>query len=1029
LKKLTEYRLKILLLLLTLHSGTVHALRPDRALSQYMLDSWSTADGLPRNGVEAVHQTRDGQLWVGSMEGFAHFDGWQFLPSARSEFPELQGFQVLALEEDRGGGQLWAGIFGEGLLRYDQKKSSYELFNEEQGLCGDDVTELHVDADGALWIGTDSNGLCHLVDGQFQSVEDALLAKGRVVGLTTDPRGRLYVAASTDELLLVEPGSRRLQALPGLPAPASAVLADGQGGVWVGTYGRGVFRFDRDQGVFQPAFADSLGQAIVRNMMEDGDGNLWIGTTSHLCRITARHAATVAPQDIMPFPLVTSMTEDSEGSVWIATQSKGVHRFREGRLYTISRANGLEEEDTWALHEAHDGAIWVGTAGDGLYRLQDSKAHRVKGFPAGSIVLSLYEDPQAVLWAGLYGGGVLRFEGGKARRLTEALSGERVSVIQGDSSGDIWVGTFGAGLNRLNGQGIPYAEGSPSLPGQTITALRQTRDGRLWVGTRGAGVRVLDQQDEQVEQVLTVADGLCHDHVHSIFEASDGSVWLGTADGLCAYQEPGFASIRKEHGLPDFPVLDIVEDDAGNLWLSTPRGIVRVRRGEISRFFKDKSTEIETELFDVSDGMANRECNGGTQPNAIKSSNGTIYVATVGGVVGIEADYVPRRREPPTATIAGILVDETLVELHAGQNALQLQPGTSRVEIRFSTRSHLYPEKPLFRYKLDGTAQDWIDCEGQRKATFGRLNPGRHRLYVSASYGHDEWSKPVRFVLLQEPYFYERSSFYLACAAGLLSLVGLAFWAMRRRYQREQADLEAVRAELERTVEEKTAELKEITLVDPLTGLRNRRFVSEVIVPEVVAYGDRRERLPNGSRSRDAAADTETYGIYLFDIDHFKRINDTLGHDAGDRMLQQFSWMLGRSVRQDDFVVRWGGEEFLVVLRATDPEHLDRYAQRMRKTVEETTFLVTNTPQGALNKTCSIGYVSLPFFHRPGWRLEFEQAVMLADLALYYAKESGRNRAIRLVPTGKRPDASDLAQLLRSLDYGLDKGLVEIRRF
>ncbi len=204
--------------------------------------------------------------------------------------------------------------------------------------------------------------------------------------------------------------------------------------------------------------------------------------------------------------------------------------------------------------------------------------------------------------------------------------------------------------------------------------------------------------------------------------------------------------------------------------------------------------------------------------------------------------------------------------------------------------------------------------------------------------------------------------------------------------------------------------------------------MTEVIIPEIAAFISQKVQIRHSGTRRRTTTETGVYGVFLFDVDHFKAINDTLGHTAGDRMLQQMSYLLRRSVRQDDFVVRWGGEEFLVVLRFSDRDHLDHYARRVREQVEQTTFLVSDGEGGAVKKTTSLGYVSLPFFDEEPSLLEFEQAVQLADQALYIAKESGRNRAVPEL-AGKVPEGSDLGRVARSVQWGVDNGYVRIEAF
>lgn len=190
-------------------------------------------------------------------------------------------------------------------------------------------------------------------------------------------------------------------------------------------------------------------------------------------------------------------------------------------------------------------------------------------------------------------------------------------------------------------------------------------------------------------------------------------------------------------------------------------------------------------------------------------------------------------------------------------------------------------------------------------------------------------------------------------------------------------------------------ELKEMSLKDTMTGLKNRRFFLEVIKPEAanyssqLAYGEgngegRKFRLPG------------VYGIFLVDIDFFKRVNDTYGHDAGDIVLKSFGQLLTHEVREADLVVRWGGEEFLMVLRETGEEFLTAFSLRLREKIQDTPFPIGNGK--TISITCSLGYVPYPFSTREPKALGVEDAITLADRALYYAKNNGRNLGVGIYP-------------------------------
>jgi two-component system cell cycle response regulator len=162
----------------------------------------------------------------------------------------------------------------------------------------------------------------------------------------------------------------------------------------------------------------------------------------------------------------------------------------------------------------------------------------------------------------------------------------------------------------------------------------------------------------------------------------------------------------------------------------------------------------------------------------------------------------------------------------------------------------------------------------------------------------------------------------------------------------------------------------ELAITDPLTGLYNRRYLDAHLRSAVAR----------------AEATSKPVCVLVFDIDHFKEVNDTYGHDAGDDVLREFAERLRRGVRNIDLVSRYGGEEFLLVMPETDAEFAGAVAERLRSDVEKVAF---KTRSGTFPVTVSIGIAE--------WQGASDTAEALmkrADTALYSAKRSGRNRVV-----------------------------------
>ncbi|GAB2509633.1 sensor domain-containing diguanylate cyclase [Lysobacter humi (ex Lee et al. 2017)] len=212
---------------------------------------------------------------------------------------------------------------------------------------------------------------------------------------------------------------------------------------------------------------------------------------------------------------------------------------------------------------------------------------------------------------------------------------------------------------------------------------------------------------------------------------------------------------------------------------------------------------------------------------------------------------------------------------------------------------------------------------------------------------------------------------------------------------RQQAELERLVAERTRQLDDVNRQLEHASQTDALTGLRNRRYIAQQLPLDLGFY------------SREASeAHTPPHALFfaLVDIDHFKHINDTLGHKAGDAVLQQFAQVLGGLVRGSDYAVRWGGEEFLLVLRPMPSEHVATLGERICRSIAAHRFCVDGAPP--LKVTCSVGFAELDLLEQQA-PVTWEQIVEVADAALYWVKHNGRDGWAVLRPA----PGTDLAAL------------------
>jgi histidine kinase len=252
-----------------------------------------------------------------------------------------------------------------------------------------------------------------------------------------------------------------------------------------------------------------------------------------------------------------------------------------------------------------------------------------------------------------------------------------------------------------------------------------------------------------------------------------------------------------------------------------------------------------------------------------------------------------------------------------------------------------------------------------------------------------------------------------------------------------QASISIDNAKLYKNLEEKVKErtvqlndanekLKELSLLDPLTSLHNRRYIYDFISEISVNFIENKIRILNNVNSREPIDNNKVLGIFIIDIDHFKEVNDTYGHVAGDIALVTLSKVLKKMIRGDDFIVRWGGEEFLIILNNTKPGYLKTFSKNIINAIKDTPINLFENK--TIHKTCSLGCAMMPLDIDNPEFLTLEQTINLSDYALYQAKENGRNQAafIKLKKINKIDDSIKLYLTNLSRSVELNPEIIDI---
>ncbi len=953
-------------------------------LEDLVLETWSTREGLPHNSVNAIAQTPEGYLWLATWEGAARFNGRNFQTHTGRADGSLPDPGLRTLRVLRDGGLVVGGARG-GIARHGP--GGWQALPPAPGM----VAEVFEDSRGRLWLGTESRGAVRVdPDGTRRvfGLADGLPGDS-VYSFTQTGDGRVWIGTSGG-LAVVEGERVRAVHDPALrPVPVTALAQDPRGGgLLVGTY-RGLLRGMPGEEPLQAPHPGTEGLGVTR-LYVDRAGELWIGTLDRgVFRLGGRGLESLGVADGLPNNRVTALFEDREGSVWVGTNG-GLVRLGQASFSTLTQARGLAGDYVRTVLEDADGVLWVGTS-NGLSRIAGDRIETVGAgtLLEGRAVLSLAQAPDGSLWVGTLSAGALRWRDGRVlERLGrgDGLPADEVRAILAGPGGEAWFGTS-AGLVRRGPDGRLSAPVA-GLPDKFVIALHRDRAGRVWVGT-GVGAAILS--GEAVVPVR-LGDDIDVQFVFGFHEpAEDDRMWLATDRGLLRYRpSDGQARLVDPEGrLPVGKPFHILADEAGDFWLPGNRGVMRLS-ARAATAAADGGPLPAYALFDEADGMLSAQGNGGSSPPAARRADGSLAFATARGLALVDPRRLSASRTlRPAVVVEALLADGGRVALDGD---IALPAGTRRVAIEYAGLSFVMPGRIRYRTRLEGFDADWVERGAVDAAEFTNLPPGDYRFVVTAANPNGEWDPAGASLAFRVmPRLWQRSGFWaLLIVAGVAAVVGgvrlrtrrLVRSEMRLRAEVEQrtrelseqagrlrsADAEKTEllAELRRQAEGFERQARE----DALTGVSNRRGFDEILARE----------FARAQRTRT------TLCLGLLDIDHFKQVNDRYSHQAGDAALKAVAATLLASCREIDYVARFGGEEFAILLPHTAPADAAGVFERIRRAVEA---MSCEDFAPGLRLTASIGLAHADGQAGPA------ALVAAADAALYRAKQGGRNRICR----------------------------------
>jgi len=759
------------IIILFVSAKSLIALDPALAVSQYLHTSWTQEEGADLPGVQAIAQTRDGYLWLGTGAGLIRFDGIRFVhwePHAGEQLPN-NDIRFLIASGRRG---LWIGT-ALGISRLD--RGHLTAYPPADHWLGGTVVAMLEDHLERLWmLGQGPAGLSLgvlLPNDSFQVYgrREGLPAQG--VRTIFEDRQHVFWLGTSRGLCRWLPGSQA----ECLSIPAVNVLSlveEADGGLLIGDdLSRTTLRLSN--GILQPAVTQPGYSSVNPKVgLRDHDGNVWLGTPGQgLLRWRQGRLEGFTRRDGLSSDVINSLSEDREGDIWVGT-ARGIDRFRDPKVAHLSSVDGLSSDLVMAVYAARQDGAWVGTFGGGLNRVRANRITRYltdSGLP-GNNITALYGEPSGRLWVATAIG--LAHSSGERFvevRDTNGRPLDRVFAISGHN-GALALADSKRGLFTVkNGVARPLIV--PGRQKEVVYQLQFDRSGVLWIGYFQGGIAAVTDNSYRL---YTTSDGLGSGPIRAIHQDAAGDIWVGTGTGLSRFRNGSWTTWTARQGLPERGVRGIAEDRSRQaLWLVTTDGLLRVSIADLDNA-SASAKPVNFLLYGRNDGLRLTASGGMVNPPIATTDDGRIWLCTQDGLAIVDPARIRSNSLPPPVVIEQAVIDGTPLDLTStGAVAFRGR----QLQIAYTALSLMVPERIRFKYRLDGLDRNWTEAGGRRNVAYVGLPPGPYRFRVIASNNDGVWnSEGAVLDFFVKPYIYQTWWFAAVCVGA----VGLLAWGAHR---------------------------------------------------------------------------------------------------------------------------------------------------------------------------------------------------------------------------------------------------------
>jgi len=744
--------------------------------------------------VRGIAQTNDGYLWFATSAGLARYDGLTFSFFDSSNTPEVREDTIFGLVRKRND-DLWF-VSEKGSLIQRSAQGRFTHYPMPRGRLSGLVCCLAIDTHENLWLGTANDGVLRFANGRWDDVP-AISPQdiGDIQGIVTNPRGQLLIRGATAWWRVEEGVAHRLSDDEGRDTNTVLAFILPPGGV----------------GPEAPMF-DTVRDRPISLAWTARDGAIWLAGNG-LYRVTPSKSTEFGHEKGIASLNVQALFEDRDGNQWVGHFGTGLTQMTRVPFQPLRGGpRGIAGGAAFSLVELDDGTIWLSGSGfltvfrEGLLR----NLLPTLQWPARS-VRSIAKGRGDWVWGNTTTSTLVRFNEKQVVKLSipDPLPDEFSTAIHVDSSETLWAASSHGGLVVFEndvGRRIPLPKLGPTgcsrpvsvdVPcPQAINILVPRRGGGLWMGTHGNGMwfRALDGSVTRL-----AGPQLENAAIFSLHE-DDTALWAGSDRGLYRWPlsttHPVASRLTRQDGLVSDGIFQILEDGLGQLWFGSDRGIFHVAKTALAARMSGGTEKLDPVGYRAGDGIPSDEVIRRFEPHGLRSRDGRLWFALVGGLAIFNPPEKEPRPNPPGALLERVVLKNIRLTAPFSEDAIVVPPGPGDLEFHYTAPVFSGAHRARFRYQLIGFDPAPVEAGARRDAYYTNLPPGDYVFRVwghSAEGGVSKFAASMAFTL--RPQLNQTWPFYAGLA--MLAIV-LALGIQRYRIHQVKARYAAVEGERHR---------------------------------------------------------------------------------------------------------------------------------------------------------------------------------------------------------------------------------------